>query len=210
MYRRNTLIIAFVLLIGCSGKEKDLNSLCKDIRNSYECAQVIEKHQLAIYGDLVKRVDGQLILKIDNNVDLVIEDIKSDWDDCKLHSFRDYFEDINSYIVEIQYWEGGAYYLINKSLGTKIVIPGLIAVSPDKKRFVSYNIDIEAAYSPNGFEIYRLGDNSFSKEFEFFLDDWGPSNALWINNNQIEFEKSAWKDSEVQVLGKVIYEFDQS
>ena len=74
-------------------------------------------------------------------------------------------------------------------------------------RIVSYNIDIEARYSVNGFVIYKLTDGSFIKEFEIELDDWGPSNAKWINNNQIEFEKTGWTGSQVSVIGKVRYEY---
>ncbi|NLE64150.1 MAG: hypothetical protein GX612_10000, partial [Bacteroidales bacterium] len=49
----------------------------------------------------------------------------------------------------------------------------------------------------------------FIKEFELIIeiDEWGPSNAEWIDNNQIEFEKTVLNDTSEIVAGKVIYEY---
>lgn len=187
----------------------NLDSLCNNINNSYECAKKIEKYQLTKFSHLIKRNNNKLTLKIDNNADLILNDIDKEYDDGVWYSFRDYIKEINSYIVHIQYYEGDAYYLINKNSGEKIIIPGLVKISPNKKRLVSYNMDLVAEYTVNGFVIYNLTNTSFIKEFESKIDinEWGPSNAEWINDNQIEFEKTVFKDTSETVVGKVIYEY---
>lgn len=206
---RKFIILIIGFIVGCTPKNIDLDSLCKDIHNSYECAQKIEKYQLTQYDDLVKRVNNKLILKTDKKSNIIFEDIAEEANGVWF-SFRDYIEEINSYIVHIHYYEGEAYYLINKHSGDKVQIPGLVIVSPSKLRIVSYSMDIEAGYSTNGFVIYKLTDSSFIEEFETELIDWGPSKAKWINDKQIEFEKSAWTGANVSVVGKVVYEFNDN
>ncbi len=186
----------------------NFDSLCNNIHNSYECAKKIEKHQLTNFSHLIKRNNDNLILTIENNADVIFIDKEFD-DGVIRYSFRDYIKEINSYIVHIQYFEGNAYCLINKNSGETIIIPGLLKISPDKSRLVSYNVDLVAEYTVNGFVIYRLTNTSFIKEFELIIeiDEWGPSNAEWIDNNQIEFEKTVLNDTSEIVAGKVIYEF---
>jgi hypothetical protein len=200
------VIIIACCSIGCSPKVVDFSSICKDVSNSYICAKKIEKVQLNHFKKSVKRIDKKLVLKINNDTDIVLED-KGNGDDVLLYSFRDYIKAINSYMVEIQYYEGGAYYLINKSSGNKITIPGLIKISPDKTRIVSYNLDLISRYTTNGFVIYKLTNNSFLKEYEVEIEDWGPSNADWKDNRHIEFTKSTVKNYKVQVTGKIDYEY---
>jgi len=106
-------LVFFIFVVGCAPKIVDLNSLCKNIHNSYECAQKIEKYQLSKYNDYVKRVGNKLILKINNKSDEILEDSKKDTDESVSYTFRDYLKDINSYLLGIHYWEGGSYYLIN-------------------------------------------------------------------------------------------------
>jgi hypothetical protein len=198
-------ILMMCFTIGCSPRIVDFSSICKDVSNSYVCAQKIEKFQLKQFKNSVDRIDGKLILKTDNG-NIVLED-KEKGDDVEHFSFRDYVKDINSYLIEIQYYEGGAYCLINKSSGMMITIPGLIKISPDKTRIVSYNEDLISMYTKNGFVIYRLINNSFLKEYELEIDDWGPSKADWKDNSHIEFTKTAVKDGTIQETGKMIYEY---
>jgi hypothetical protein len=200
------VILILCFTIGCSPRIVDFSSICKDVSNSYLCAQKIEKFQLTQFKKSVERKDKTLVLKIDSGTDLVLED-RENGDNVERFSFRDYVKDINSYIIEIQYFEGGAYCLINKSSGKKITIPGLIKISPDKTRIVSYNEDLISRYTTNGFVIYRLINNSFLKEYELEIDDWGPSKADWTDNSHIEFAKSTVKDENVKVIGKIIYEY---
>lgn len=201
------ILVLLATLSACSQRVTDLDSLCRGLDNSYDCAKKIEEYQLPFFKDIVKRTDDKLILKTDNNSDVILENTDKE-EDGVWYSFRDYFKGINSYLVTVNYYEGGEYYLVNKKSGGKILIPGLIKISPDGKRLVSYNVDLEAQYSGNKFVIYRVTDTGYVKEMDTDLSNWGPSDAKWINNNQLEFEKSELKDSGTTVTGKVVYVYD--
>lgn len=200
------IYILFLFCFGCSSKVVDLDDLCKKSNNSYECAQIIERYQIPYYSNFVKRTNLKLTLKLDNGKNLVLENIDKE-EDGIWYSFRDYLKNINSYLINIQYYEGGEYYLINKSNGLKIILPGLLKFAPDNLRFVSFNLDLEAQYSPNGFVIYKLVNNTYMKEYELFTNDWGISNVRWISNSEIEVDKKELKNDQLSVTGKIIYEF---
>lgn len=196
----------FCLMFGCTTKTEDLDKLCNGIGNSYECAKIIEQHQIPKYSGMVKRVDKKLIFQLDNDKELALED-KDKESQGSWFSFRDYLKEINSYIVHVQYYEGGAFCLINKKTGDKVDIPGLIEISPDKKRFVSYNIDLIAEYEKNGFTIYTLTNGTYKQEYDIELMEWGPSKVKWIDNSTIEIEKFAYTtDLKDTIIGFETYE----
>lgn len=197
-----------ILLFGCKSKINDLNSLCEGIDNSYKCAQKIEAYQIPRFDDLVKRVEGKLMLKIETGNEIELEN-KDKGADGVWFTFRDFMENINAYLVEVHYYEGGRYALISKTSGMMVGVPGKINVSPDHQRFISFNLDLESQFTPNGFVIYSIKNGIFLKELEMYPDDWGPSNINWINGNQIQIEKTEWKNGALEVSRVITYEYNK-
>ncbi|MFA6449282.1 MAG: hypothetical protein WCX65_07445 [bacterium] len=188
----------------------DLESkLCKNISSVYACSQAIEKFQLKRFGKLVKRKNKRLYLNIDSNKQVVIQDKilnkLQDNENDTLYSFRSFDKDINVYEVEIQYYESGALLLVNKANGEQIEVIGHIKRSPDKKRIISYNMDLQAGFDPNGFQILKLSNNHFIKELDVELKNWGPSNAKWINKTEVEIEKTIFSSHGETIIGTARY-----
>ncbi len=203
------LFVLLILNIACNRtSEIDFSTICNDIGNSYECSQKIEEYQLKRFNKIVKRDNDQLIITIDKSDNLIFKDADKETDDGKWYTFRDYFKDINSYLITIQHYEGLSYVLIHKITGNSIDIPGLIQISPDKKRIISYNVDLEAGYSDNGFVIYQIKNGSFIKEYELYPDDWGPSKINWIDNKNVEIEKTIIQNDNNVVADKLELYYD--
>ena len=178
-------------------KAQDLDSICKGIDNSYECSKAIEKHQLPIYKDYVFRKGINLIFKLDNGVTKKIFDVNVDTDSVIAYCFRDYIKSINSYLLAIQYYEGGNFLIIDKATGKSSVIIGIPIISKNKTRFVASNLDVLSQYNANGYQIYRMdNEKGYIKEYEEYPSDWGPSNVKWVNDNEIEIEKFKLDSSE--------------
>lgn len=181
--------------------------ICKDIHNYYECEQAIEKIQIENYGDWVNREGETLHLKLDNGKTTDLKDRHTNDDNSIAFSFIKYIEEINAYLVSVQYYEGGSYLLIGKTSGDQTgIIGGNIAVSPDRQRVVIWNMDLEAGYTPNGFQVILVVFNRFSVEYEQIQDQWGPANARWISDTELELQKAEWNDEgELKPSGKIFF-----
>lgn len=198
------IISAIIILIPKNNDiDAELESLTKNVNNSYEAAKIIEKHQMNEYSQLVNRKDDKLVLKIDNGNDIILKDQPNEGETV-LFTFRNFYQDINSYLIAVHYYEGGIYSIYNKTTGEKIDVPGIIKISPDNSRILSFRVGYE---EENLIEIYNYSSNSYRNEFKFEPKEWSPTNAKWIDNNHIEIEKSEIRN-ESNKIGKVIYEYD--
>ncbi len=178
-----------------------MDSIFDYFDNSYKKEQKIEKYQLKKYAHKVQRKDSLLILKLENNKEIILKDTVIE-DFVIQYSFRDYYDSIKVFVIEIQHYEGCSHLLVNGINGEKQYIFGKTKLSPDKSRIVSFNVDLIAGYSMNGFQIIEVKNNHFRIEYEYSPKDWGPNNINWLSNNEIEIEILGVKDNEEQIIGK--------
>lgn len=197
----------------------------EEINNEDEIEVVTEQEKGS--NELVRKEDRVLFLKLDNGKEKIIPDIIGEDDiypvsgvysynnssETRIYTYDKLYENINYYGVEVESYTGQAsnifYLLVNKANGNQITLPSKeIVISPDKQRIVSYNSDI-SGFSDNGFRISLLKDNgNMVSEFSQFLQTWGPYNARWINNTEIQFEK--YDFSKDEVTGFVKYRLKDS
>lgn len=174
--------------------------------------------------ELANKEGNKLILQLDNGEETILQDVLGEDDvpigtdptenqskDSRFYTFDKLYEDINYYGVNVGYYVGmdssSFYLLINKKNGNQVsVVSKKIIISPDKQKIVSYNSDLVSGFTVNGFDILsRKGDN-FRKEYQLEPKDWGPSNAKWINDLEVEFEKTILKgDYDEEIAGVVKY-----
>lgn len=164
-------------------------------------AQKIEEYQIQKYAHKIQRKNSLLVLKLENNKEYILKDSVKD-DFALLYSFREYYDSLNVFVIELQYYEGGAYLLVNGMNGETQYVFGKTKLSPDMKKLVSYNADIVAGYSKNGFQIIDLKNFYFTIEYEYLPNDWGPNNINWINNDEIEIEKLGLQNGTEKIIGK--------
>ena len=161
-----------------------LTKVCENIKNSYECAQAIEKQEIKKYPDLVKRDGDKLILKMDDGSEVVYEDGKS----VKYFMYN-FIPENNVIIVKksINYYSP-VYDMIHKAEGdkiqtSKINFPIFYPVfASNGNEFILYVVN---EMEPNtGIEIWKIKSNKFINEFK---DDEFRyfKNVKWVNDNQI-------------------------
>jgi hypothetical protein len=171
--------------------------LCQGLNNSYLCAQTIEKHLLAEGKHGVLRRDAELHIPLLTGDTLVLRDSVSDTATGVRHSYRAYLPSIGYHVVEVQYYEGGTYLLVNGVSGKTAFSNGVPVVSPDNRRLAAANVDLESGYSPTTVQVWRLEDDSLALEWEHdFLaggaaadSTWGPSALRWLTPNEIRLAK---------------------
>jgi len=172
-------------------------TVCQGINNSYQCAQAIEKHLLADGGRGVARRGAELAIPLLNGDTLALRDSTPDTPTGVWHSYRAYLPSIGYHVVEVQYYEGSTYLLVNGTSGKKTFSNGLPVVSPDNRRIAAGNVDLEAEFSPTTLQVWRLERDSLALEWEHdFLaggaatdTTWGPSEVRWLTPTEIHVTK---------------------
>lgn len=122
---------------------------------------------------------------------VVLEDNCSGNESSIRYFFEAHLTDIGFFHVKATLYEGIANLLVNDKTGKKTWLKAPPVVSPDKKRFVTMSMDLEAGYSPNEINIWRLEESGPELEYSENLgEEWGPSDPVWKDKETIGFKKN--------------------
>jgi hypothetical protein len=117
-----------------------------------------------------------------------------------IYSYLGFDNDLDQYVVHGSYYEGSDYILIDKQTGGKTNVPGIPMASPDKKLFITGNVDLIAGFDFNGINLYSnthppklLGSKP--------LNSWGPEEIKWVNDSTL-FVKARVADTTTENLEK--------
>ncbi|MCB1167004.1 MAG: hypothetical protein KDK33_12660, partial [Leptospiraceae bacterium] len=156
------------------------SGFCREISNSFECARAIEKTVLPnIPG--AHRQSRSLRLMMRDGSTVRFEDKK----DSTSYSLRGLFLR-DFYVVEIQEIEGGHFQILQFDTGNSIETIGPPIASPSENLFITANVDVDAAYTANGIELWAIKQNK-----PVFLTAYsgpcGPDGAKWKSQDTIQF-----------------------
>jgi peptidoglycan hydrolase-like protein with peptidoglycan-binding domain len=182
------------------------DALCQYIRNTNNCARVIEKAQIPKFKERVSRDGDRLEIFTDSKEKRVfINEDGGNYSNTISYTFREYIHDVKCFIIDIHYYEGGAYLLVNSLTNKAIRIPEIPIFSPDKKRFLI--AAIAGSYTRAALQVGRFTSQGFELEFAYEAEHgidrakylwgkrssepkaWEPRKAKWINNTTFSFQK---------------------
>jgi len=199
MKRERKTVLFLVILLGTfilpklggpSQTPFDLEELCKNIDNSYKCAQAIERFQLKHYPKYVTRKGNRLELTLKNGKIKIIENSpETDYDDVegKHYSFREYIQSVGYFLIHVQYWEGSKFLMVHDKTGKEFLIPEVPELSPDKDRLVSVS---GGTYQFNGIQIWKFTSGGLVLEWTYEHKEYDrfTFNA-WADNKTIKLYK---------------------
>jgi hypothetical protein len=84
--------------------------------------------------------------------------------DCVKYHLVDYLTDYRLFVVELEYWEGASYWLVDAYSGERFGLEGFPWLSPDRTHVVTVTGD-EAGYVFNGFEIWRVSRYGLERQW---------------------------------------------
>jgi len=138
----------------------------------------------------LKRIDDKnLVITANNGKKVHLKDSISESDsDFISYSIMD-IDFINNYLVIYeQYWEGGAYALLNLDSGKYTQFDGYPSFSSTGSYLVVFNLDIEAGYSPNVLQVFQHETGKFILNYDAKPDhSWGAISLRWLSPIKIEF-----------------------
>lgn len=153
--------------------------LTDSIGNWHNRAKKIQDYLQTKFSKYITTTDSTLILKLATGQLLTLPYWDSDKDEG--YNFEHFFQEIDYYLLRVQWGEGNCWLMINRQNGFRKYINGLPHIYKDK--FLTINTDLEAGYSFNGIELYTLTNDTLTNEFSKETT-WGPTDIKWINDNQ--------------------------
>ncbi len=162
------------------------------IKNSYECAQYIERGALKKDTDLVSREADALVFKLYNGQTTKLVDDSKTADGTLHYNLSEVYRDIGYALVHGQYYEGSTYLLVNLGTGQVEDINGRPVVSPAKAYLASTNSGGISGYTKSIVKIYRLTKPHLTLEWS--TTEWDPSDPKWITDSKLMLFKNVFSE----------------
>lgn len=148
-----------------------------------------ESIMLAKDSPLVNRRDDTLFFSLTNGGFAKLPDYKADSDSFVSYKYLGRMHAIDQFVCLASFYEGYSYILVNGSTGDTTFICGTPSLSPDHKTLIAGNVDLEAAFSYNGFEMFSIQGNKLKQIGARMLNKWGPNKVKWKTNNELLVER---------------------
>ena len=181
---------------GQASSEALRDSICAAITNRKACARAFEHHLLSTSGG-ARRDDSTLSIPLLRGDTLTLRDSSDAHGGVIGYSYRGRVRQSQYHLVELQFYEGGGYLLINERSGWKTFSNGVPIASPDGERLAAGNVDLEAEFSPTTIQVWRVAADTLVLEWEHDLlaaraendSVWGPGGLRWTGPAEIVVTK---------------------
>lgn len=193
-------IVIFLLFVSCflshpfvavsEVPESNLSRCPYDDVEKARNAYCMELANISPAGGRVLRNGLRLELQSRDRL-VVLQDNCSTTEYAIRYFFESHLSDIGYFHVSVALYEGRAFLLVNDKTGEKTWLEASPVISPDKKRFVTMSMDLEASYNPNEIQVWRLEPSGPELEYSAnFGEQWGPSDPFWKDKDTISFHKN--------------------
>jgi len=159
----------------------------------------IEKHK-----EFVSRTGDTLFLKCDNGKVIKLKSNRDDGD-YEVYDFKYINKDLNAFVLLCSFYEAADVWLVNKTNGDTLKTIGYPVVSPNKKQFVCYNIDLEAAFSLNGFELFDNTNGNYKRKGLREINEWGPERVKWKDDTTLIVRALSGYGDPTKISVKALY-----
>jgi len=157
--------------------------------NRHRESAAVEEYQLK-----AQKVD---FLSRHNNPDLLWNIVLTSGDNTELYiprnseiadyTFEHFHESSDLIVFREQWGEGNGYMIVDRKSGSKVRTWGPPVFSPDRDYFISFQADIDAHYSNNGIQLFKIVNGIPELQLEYAMD-WGPTKVEWLNNKTFKLE----------------------
>lgn len=142
-----------------------------------------EAVNIAKAGGKVVRAGDSLVFSLENGGRHVIVNNHHDGDDFAQFTYQGFIPELQHWLVLNIGYEWSSYDLISAHNGTLIRTIGIPQFSPDKKHFITSNVDLVAQFNENGFELYEVRESGPVLVQQYFPEKWGPAKIKWKDAN---------------------------
>ncbi|TND00501.1 MAG: hypothetical protein FD123_4362 [Bacteroidetes bacterium] len=156
--------------------------------------RLVDRNENIQYEDSskAKRVDKTLVLKTVDGKEVILANTFAGegMEDYTRYIYVGSMKTIACWYVDVYEYESYHGLLIDQRNGQQTEMWNKPRLSPDLKHFIVANLDLDAAFTPNGFQLWELTDDGPKKIWEREFEGWGPDDVRWVDNNTIAFVKT--------------------
>jgi len=162
----------------------------KSIKHKPEKATPDEAIIISPDSIIIKCIANQVVLKNDT----------SDGDSMVRYEYLATLPEIGYVHVKAWCWEWTEDFFVNLKNGRQFYFWSDPIVSPNNKLIVSYCMDMDAQFMPNGLQLFKIEGDSIVKIFERKISDWGPEEVKWESDSSIVIKRGIPDDNMNYVL----------
>jgi hypothetical protein len=166
--------------------ESPFGTLATDNEQEQEANEKIPK---SLSGQVIRMGDSLLIKTGADTVTILANNHNDDGNSYVNYTFGEFLPEINCFLINADFYEGGCCVLINRDSGEKVEVWSKPVISPDKKWLLCPSFDLEAAFLPNGFQLLSYNNGKIVIAGEQLLEKWGPGRVKWLDNNTLVAER---------------------
>jgi hypothetical protein len=150
-----------------------------------------ETNRMRAYASVVSRKGDSLGITCANNkIIYMINNNDEDDDAFANYTFLKDMPEINQWLLMGTYYEAYGYLLIDKTSGDSTALYGMPVVSPDKKYIITFNQDLQANFTFNGFQLFEMKQSKPVLIGEKELYTWGPDQVKWKGANTLLIQQA--------------------
>lgn len=154
------------------------------------CMARIEERRMAAAGGAVSRVADTLVIRGTNGNRLALENDTTAGNGTRVYRYDRFLPEIGFHLVELSFYEGGSYVLVDARTTDQTMVIAPPVVSPGRTRFAAAMVDLWAGYDYNGIQVWRLGEGGPRLEWEIGGgDQWGASGIAWASEEALDFNR---------------------
>lgn len=174
------------------------------------CVADIERRAVAQSAGRVVRNGARICLTPHQAEPVCVEASRDDVEDFVAYTYLGQLEAPAVHVLRVTYYEGRGVLLVDAITGSRHHVSAVPVPSPDGQRLAVASMDMDAAFDPNEFVIYRYDDDGLTQELKVSPTDWGPGTPRWLNARRVELpvESSTVESREYRVTGKRTYDLD--
>jgi len=160
-----------------------IDSFFNSFGNPYEEALAIEELKISDNPNQVYKDSLGLHLLLNNGKwkTLIANPEIEEFD----HTLEYIFNQIPYYSVRVQWDEGNGYKLVNQNTGKVYILFGRPYLSPNKKYIATVSSDINAGFSFNGIQLFKINEDNLELIASYEPKKWGPVSLKWKNDEEI-------------------------
>lgn len=152
------------------------------------CLRDVEARLLAGAAGRARRVGARLELRAADTVVAEFADRTAEGEEFVRYRYGGWLARAAQHVVMVDLYEGAGVVAVDGRTGRVAELLGRPELSPDGARLAAANVDLVAAYTDSGLQVWRVTGEGL--ELEWGLDGggrWGGSTPRWLAPDRLAF-----------------------